>query len=122
MSKIKNKSIRRVRRQNRIRAKITGSAECPRLSVFRSLTAMYLQLIDDEGGKTLASAHSRELAKGKKARAKKDVAASQALGKLLAEKAKAAGISRAVFDRGGYRFHGRVKAAAEGAREGGLEF
>ena len=123
MSIIKDKKTRRFRRHVRVRAKIKGTAECPRLNVFRSLTAIYLQLIDDEAGKTLVSAHSKELDKGKKGKAvMKNVESSKALGLMLAEKAKAKGIAKAVFDRGGYRYHGRVKAAAEGAREGGLQF
>ncbi|PHN04539.1 50S ribosomal protein L18 [Flavilitoribacter nigricans] len=102
-----------------IRKKITGTAERPRLSVYRSNRAIYCQLIDDVAGLTLASASTMD----------KDVAntgtkteQSKAVGKLLAERAKAAGVETLVFDRGGYLYHGRVKALADGAREGGLKF
>jgi large subunit ribosomal protein L18 len=103
----------------RIRTKISGTAQKPRLSVFRSNKDIYAQLIDDATGTTLASANSRQ----------KDIAAqsgnksekSALVGKALAEKAKALGIETCVFDRGGYLYHGRVKAVAEGAREGGLK-
>jgi large subunit ribosomal protein L18 len=112
------KQIRRARRHKRIRAKINGTADCPRLSVFRSNKGMYLQLIDDETGKTLASANIEEI-KGKKMN--KTEMASE-LGKILATKAATKKIVKAVFDKGFYKFHGRVKAAAEGARVGGLKF
>jgi large subunit ribosomal protein L18 len=113
---------RRVRRY-RIRKKVVGASERPRISVYRSLNHIYAQLIDDVGGRTLAMASDAlpEVAtrvgdgKGKVGRAK-------AVGMVLAERAKALGITRACFDRGGYLYHGRVKALAEGAREGGLEF
>lgn len=112
------------RRHTRIRATISGTAQRPRLSVFRSLKGVYLQLIDDNSGKTLVSANSKtdfdkKVDVGERAG---KVAVSYALGKVLAEKAKTAGITKVVFDRGGYRFHGRVKAVADGARDGGLEF
>lgn len=117
MDQIKKQNLRNARRHGRVRAKVSGSAERPRLSVYRSNKGMYLQLIDDLDGKTLASASLRELkAAGKKTEA------SQELGKLLAKKAKEKKIDRVVFDRGSYKYHGRVKAAAEGARAGGLEF
>lgn len=104
------------RRKNRIRAKISGNAEKPRLSVFRSNRGMFLQLIDDVKGATLVSAHSVEI----KAKDKKVVIGME-LGKLLAKKAVEKGIKRAVFDRSSYKYHGRVKAVADGAREGGLQ-
>lgn len=111
------KSLRRLRISRGIRKKISGTATKPRLSVFRSNTGIYVQLIDDLTGKTLASASSRDLkAKGPKSELSKKV------GVAIAEKAKAAGIAEVVFDRGGYLYHGRVKALAEGAREGGLKF
>ncbi len=117
MDKNKEKKERQARRHGRVRAKISGTAACPRLSVFRSNRGMFLQLIDDEAGKTLASATSVEVKeKGKK------VEISKELGKLIAEKAKAKKISAVVFDRGSYKYHGRVQAVAEGAREGGLNF
>jgi large subunit ribosomal protein L18 len=109
--------LTKVRRQRRIRKQIIGTQERPRLNVSKSNTSLFLQLINDERGVTLVSAHSREL-KTKKTK----VEASFELGKLLAEKAIASKISSVVFDRGGNRYTGRIKAAAEGAREGGLQF
>jgi large subunit ribosomal protein L18 len=108
----------RLRRHRRIRGKVVGSAERPRLAVARSNKRIYAQLIDDAAGHTLAAAGSHEaplrgLAEGP---------AAGEVGKLLAERAKQAGIARVVFDRGGYKYHGRVKSLADGAREGGLEF
>ena len=108
---------RRKRIHQRVRKKIKGTAQKPRLNVFRSNKYIYVQLIDDENGHTIASASSYEAAvanEGNKADQAKEV------GKLIAERAKAAGIERALFDRGGYLYHGRVKSLAEGAREGGL--
>ena len=107
----------RLRRRRRVRAKVRGSAERPRLSVFRSNRGITAQLIDDDRGHTLAAAGSheaalRDLPKGE--------AAAQ-VGRLLAERARAAGVERVVFDRGGYKYHGRVRALADGAREGGLQ-
>lgn len=109
----------RLKRHQRIRNKISGSRECPRLSVFRSAKHIYAQIIDDTAGVTLAAASTME----------KDFAgsgsnkeAARKVGKLLAEKAAKAGIENVVFDRGGYIYHGRVKELAEGAREGGLKF
>jgi large subunit ribosomal protein L18 len=121
MKKDKYKVIKRSVRRKRIRAKISGDSARPRLSVFRSNSGMYLQLIDDKTGRTLASADSQEL----KEKIKSDersgkTAEAYELGKLIAERAKDKKIEAAVFDRGGYRYHGRVKAAAEGARDGGL--
>lgn len=115
------KNQQQARRHRRVRAKISGSADRPRLSVFRSNRGLFLQLIDDEQGQTLVSASSTEL-KSQKLPAGAKVALSHELGKLLAQKAQAKKISRVVFDRGCYRYHGRVKAVAEGARAGGLEF
>lgn len=118
------KNKKRQRRRERIRSKIKGTAECPRLSVWRSHLHLYAQLIDDDKGATLISVHSREVKseekKGKAA--KKPVEISFVLGEKLAAKAKDKKIKRVVFDRGGYKYHGRVKAVAEGARTGGLEF
>ncbi|MBB4079370.1 large subunit ribosomal protein L18 [Lewinella aquimaris] len=108
---------RRKRIHSRVRKKIQGTAEKPRLNVFRSNRYIYAQLVDDVNGNTLASASSFEAGianDGSKADQ------SKAVGQLLAERAKAAGIERALFDRGGYLYHGRVKSLAEGAREGGL--
>lgn len=111
------KTERRKRIQLRIRKKISGTAERPRISVFRSNTQIYAQVIDDVSGKTLVSASSLEL----KSKSSKTETATL-VGKALADKAKGAGITNVVFDRSGYLFHGRVKALAEGAREGGLNF
>lgn len=112
----------RAKRQLRVRKKVFGTAERPRLNVFRSLNHIYAQVIDDEQGHTLvaASTLSPEL-KGKLEQTG-NVAAARQVGLLIAEKAKAKGITRVVFDRAGYLYHGRVKALADGAREGGLEF
>ena len=108
----------RRKRHERLRLRISGSAERPRLSIFRSAKFIYAQVIDDTSGRTLAAASSREadLATGLK------VDAARAVGKALASRAKAAGVTNVVFDRGGFLFHGRVKALADAAREGGLAF
>ena len=108
---------RQARIHKRIRSKISGTSARPRLSVFRSNKSIYVQLIDDVAEVTLAAASSKEAAgTGTK------IDQSKAVGIALAEKAKAAGISKVVFDRSGYLYHGRIKAVAEGAREGGLDF
>lgn len=111
---------RRYRRHLRVRKKVSGTPERPRLVVFRSIKHIYAQLVDDSRGATLlgVSDGSEGLALDGKGK----VAKARAAGKLLATKARAAGITKAVFDRGGYRYHGRVQAFADGAREGGLEF
>jgi len=110
------KPQQRLKRRRRVRAKVVGTAERPRISVFRSNRGISAQLVDDLNGRTLAAAEWTEF----RGVAKADQAAQ--VGKALAERAKAAGIERAVFDRGGYQYHGRVKALAEAAREGGLAF
>lgn len=117
----KKKNEQQARRHRRVRAKISGQDNRPRLSVFRSNRGLFLQLIDDVSGKTLVSASSAEL-KAKDFKEGAKVALSYELGKVLAQKAKDKNISKAVFDRGAYKYHGRVKAVAEGARAGGLEF
>lgn len=109
----------RLKRHFRVRNKINGTAERPRLSVFRSEKHMYAQLIDDKAGVTLVSASSLEKSFTEKGT---DKAAARAIGKLLAERAADKGITNVVFDRSGYIYHGRVKELAEGAREGGLNF
>ncbi len=109
----------RVRRHRRVRKGVSGSAERPRLVVFRSNRGIEAQLIDDVAGKTLAAASSLGLAKSFKGN---KVAQAAEVGKALASAAKSAGVETAVFDRGGYLYHGRVKALADGAREGGLKF
>ncbi|HMJ73854.1 MAG TPA: 50S ribosomal protein L18 [Solirubrobacterales bacterium] len=113
-----NKRQRRLRRRRRVRARIVGSSVRPRLSVYRSNRGVFAQLIDDAAGRTLAAVNWTE------PELRKLSASEQATraGELLAERAKAAKIETCVFDRGGYQFHGRVKALAEGAREGGLKF
>lgn len=116
-SKTKKKTLRRLRIRRSIRKKIQGTAERPRMSIFRSNRDIYVQLIDDTQGHTIASASSRGAGvDGNK------TDQSKAVGQKIAEVAKAAGIEQVVFDRGGYLYHGRVKALAEGAREGGLKF
>jgi large subunit ribosomal protein L18 len=104
----------------RIRAKIGGTAECPRLAVFRSLKHIYAQVVDDSKGVTLAAASTAEAAF--KGRAGGNIAAAKEIGKLIAERAKEKGINSVVFDRGGYIYHGRVRSLAEAAREAGLQF
>jgi len=107
----------RIARHHRVRARIVGTAERPRLCVFRSLSNIYVQVIDDTRGVTLASASTKQVkASGKK------VDQSSEVGKLIAEKAKAVGITKVVFDRGGFKYHGRIKNLADAAREAGLEF
>ena len=137
----RDKDARKLRivRHRRVRNKVSGTAQRPRLCVFRSLKGIYAQVIDDSRGHTLAAASSGELLATAKAGAGaggngdgdeaaaaagpvSKTAASAAVGKLVAERALAAGVSAVVFDRGGYRFHGRVKALADAAREGGLVF
>ncbi len=113
---ISEKLQNRLRRHRRVRAKVKGTAERPRLNVHRSLLGMYVQLIDDEAGRTIVAASLKE------AKAKATVEGATKLGKLIADKAKKAKIEKIVFDRAGYKYHGRVKALAEAAREGGLLF
>ena len=107
---------RRLKRRRRVRAKVRGTAERPRIAVFRSNRGIFAQLIDDDAGRTLAAVNWTEA----ELRSLGPMDQSKRAGTLLAERAKAAGIDAAVFDRGGYQYHGRVKALADGAREGGL--
>lgn len=116
-----NKLQRHLRRKRRVRAKIGGTKGRPRLSVFRSNNYIYAQLIDDTAGATLAAASDKNLVKKKTDKLTKTQIATL-VGEELAEKAKAKKISRVVFDRAGYKYHGRVRALAEGARKGGLKF
>ncbi|HUK18913.1 MAG TPA: 50S ribosomal protein L18 [Bryobacteraceae bacterium] len=118
INKIEKRGIRD-RIHKRIRRKLSGTAERPRLAVFRSVAHIYAQVIDDRAGQTLVSASSVD--KGGKTNGG-NVAAAKAIGKLVAERAKEKGIKSVVFDRGGYQYHGRVKALADAAREAGLEF
>ncbi len=110
----------RIRRRNNIRAKIKGTIEIPRISVFRSNRHMFIQIIDDSTGKTILSNSIESRTKNKAKGAKTEVAAL--IGETIAQKAKEAGISKVVFDRGGFKYHGRVKALADGLRRGGLIF
>jgi large subunit ribosomal protein L18 len=115
---VMTKRQQRLRRRRRVRARIVGSAERPRLSVYRSNRGVFAQLVDDAAGRTLAAVNWTE----PELRKLSAEAQAKRTGELLAERAKAAGVETCVFDRGGYKFHGRVKALAEGAREGGLVF
>ena len=112
------KPQKRLRRRRRVRGRIRGSAERPRLSVYRSNRGVFAQLIDDDAGRTLASASWTE----PELRKLDSMEQAKRAGQLIAERAKQAGVDTCVFDRAGYRFHGRVAAIAEGAREGGLRF
>jgi len=115
------KNATRQRVHDRIRKKVLGTSERPRLNVYRSLNHIYAQLIDDHQGLTLVSASSAEGKKGER-RTGGNVAAAKSTGKAIAERAKARGIQKVVFDRGGYLYHGRIKALADAARESGLKF
>ena len=112
----KTREEKRYRRHLRVRKKVTGTPERPRLVIFRSLKHIYAQLVDDVTRRTLLTVSDSDIAEGKKTQKSLEV------GKRLAAKAKDAGVTRVVFDRAGYQYHGRVKAVADGAREGGLEF
>lgn len=114
---VKKKSQRRERRKARVRARIFGSADRPRMSVYRSLKNIYVQLIDDESGKTLVSESSKHLKLKKN-----NMETAKKVGEALAKAAKSSGISRVVFDKSFYKFHGRVKSLADAAREHGLKF
>jgi large subunit ribosomal protein L18 len=113
---VKTKPAARLRRRRRVRAKVSGTPDRPRISVFRSNRGIFAQLIDDEAGRTLASVNWTEA----DLRSLHGTEQAKRAGELLAQRAVAAGIQTAVFDRGGYQYHGRVKALADGAREGGL--
>lgn len=126
---ILEKKQKKYRRHKRVRAKIFGTAERPRLCVFRSAKHIYVQLIDDEKGQTILSASGLKFKKAKKTKKEKEkvsragkVEIAFQIGKLIGEEALKKGIKKVVFDRGGYKYHGRTKAVAEGAREGGLKF
>lgn len=120
MKRIEQRHERRLRRKKGIRKRVVGTPDMPRLTVFRSLKHVYVQVIDDLSGRTLLSASTTE--KGFSAEKTGNLDAAEAVGKALADRAKEAGITRVVFDRNGFRYHGRVKAVADGARSGGLEF
>ena len=121
MIQLRQRNAIRQRVHFRVRAKMSGTAQRPRLNVYRSLNHIYTQLIDDATGTTLASA-STVSKKGEGRKAGGNILAAQEVGKLIAERAQAAGVKKVVFDRGGYLYHGRVKALADAAREAGLEF
>jgi large subunit ribosomal protein L18 len=117
MIKTQDRKINRLRRHKRVRVRLSGTAERPRLAVYRSLNHIYAQVIDDVAGRTLASVSTI----GHKG-AGKGMEEAASVGKAIAEKAKAAGVGQVVFDRGGFLYHGRIKALADAAREAGLEF
>jgi large subunit ribosomal protein L18 len=122
MAKKKDRNHKRVRRHVRVRSKITGNPGKPRLSVYRSLTEIYSQIIDDSAGHTIVSASTIDLELRSKMKGLNKTDQANLVGKQIAERAKKKGIKDVVFDRGGYQYIGRVKALAEGAREGGLKF
>ena len=117
-----SKDQQRRRVHARVRTRVVGTPDRPRLNVYRSVGHIYAQVIDDRGGRTLISASSvdKETKKGLKGGG--NIASAKAVGKIIAERAKAAGVTKVVFDRGGYKYHGRVKALADAAREAGLQF
>ncbi len=118
----KDRRAARDLRHVRLRRRVRGTAQRPRLAVFRSLNHIYAQLVDDDAGRTLVAADSRSHAFQAEHRTGGNVAAATAVGRLLAERARGHGIEQVIFDRGGFKFHGRVKALAEAARAGGLKF
>ena len=118
----KSRSVARARRHVRVRKKLTGTAERPRLNVYRSLSSIYAQVIDDQAGHTLVSASSVDHDLREKVKGLKKSEQAKLVGQTIAERAKNKGIQSVVFDRGGYRYIGRIKALADGAREGGLQF
>jgi large subunit ribosomal protein L18 len=117
-----SRDLHRKRVHERVRTKVEGTPERPRLCVYRSLGHIYAQIIDDRSGKTLISASSVDKETKKILQGGGNVAAAKVIGKAIAERAKAAGVAKVVFDRGGYKYHGRVKALADAAREAGLQF
>jgi large subunit ribosomal protein L18 len=122
MAQQRSRSVSRKRRHIRVRKAVKGTPTRPRLNVFRSVAEIYAQVIDDEAGLTLVAASTIDQSLRKSVDGKKKTEQARLVGKTLAERAKEKGISQVVFDRGGYRYIGRVKALADGAREGGLEF
>ena len=117
-----SRDLHRKRVHARVRTKVSGTPERPRLCVYRSIGHIYVQVIDDRSGKTLVSASSVDAETKKNLKGGGNIAAAKVIGKTVAERAKSAGISKVVFDRGGYKYHGRVKALADAAREAGLQF
>ena len=122
MARPVNKELARRKRHKRIRMRVEGTAERPRLNVFRSLQHIYAQLIDDEKGHTLLSASTLDAEVAERTDGMNKTEQAKVVGEVLAQRAKEKGVTQIVFDRGGYRYHGRVKALAEGARAGGLQF
>ena len=122
MAKKKTRSLARERRHIRVRKVVVGTASRPRLNVFKSLSGIYAQIIDDNDGNTLISASTVDKELREQMKGMKKTEQAKAIGKAVAERAKSKGISSVVFDRGGFRYVGRVKALADGAREGGLQF
>jgi large subunit ribosomal protein L18 len=116
------RSIARARRHSRVRKNVQGTADRPRLNVFRSLSGIYVQVIDDQSGKTLVSASTVDRDLREKLKGMKKADQAKIIGQAVAERAKSKGIQSVIFDRGGYRYIGRIKALADGAREGGLQF
>jgi len=119
---VKTSKEQRLRRHRRVRRRVTGTAARPRLAIFRSLSHVYAQVIDDERGHTLASASDRDAEVAGEAAGKAKIARAELVGAAIARKATAAGVEKVVFDRGGFLYHGRVKALAEAARKAGLSF
>ncbi len=117
-----SRDLHRKRVHDRVRTKVSGTTERPRLCVYRSLGHIYAQVIDDRSGKTLVSASSVDGETKKSLKGGGNIAAAKVIGKAVAERAKAVGVQKVVFDRGGYKYHGRVKALADAAREAGLQF
>lgn len=122
VDKSRQKFESRKRRQKRVRSHLSGTAQRPRLNVYRSLTNIFAQVIDDVDGKTLVSASTIDSDVKTQVEGKNKVDSARIVGRIVAERAKSAGITSVVFDRAGYRYHGRIAALAEGAREAGLEF
>lgn len=122
MASSPSRNAHRLRRHARVRARIEGTDSRPRLSVFRSLHHLYVQLIDDVSGRTLAAASTREKQLAAASASRKGVDAAHKIGEAIAQRAKAKGITSVVFDRGGYKYHGKIKALADAARSAGLEF
>ncbi len=122
MSSTNPKTLARIKRKSRIRKKISGTPDQPRLSIFRSARHMYAQIVDDTAGKTLVTASSVEKAFKEQSKFENKIAGANFIGKLIAQRAKEKGIEKVVFDRNGFLYHGRVKAVSDGAREAGLKF
>ena len=117
-----SKDAHRRRVHARVRKRLVGTPERPRLNVYRSVAHIYAQVIDDRGGRTIVSASSVDKETKKNLKGGGNIASAKAVGKVIADRAKAAGVTQVVFDRGGYKYHGRVKALADAAREAGLKF